>query len=128
MADTVTIARHVKVPEIRSYMTSAAVADLIDDNSAPPLAADGDGRSLQTFHVDVRVRSGNAERRATATGRDIYAISAPLIVEAVDRIMREPPNPGAYSAGELFDARDFLQSLSPEYLAVDFDAPLCVSR
>lgn len=128
MADTVTIARHVKVPEIRSYMTSAAVADLVDDNSAPPLAADGDGRSLQTFIVDVRVRSGSAERRATATGRDIYAISAPLIVQAVERIVRKPSNPGVYSAGELFDARDFLQSLSPEYLAVDFNTALCLSR
>ena len=119
MADTVTISRHVKVPEIRSYMTLAAVEDVVNERSEQPAAANGDGRSSQTFLVDVVVRSGNTERRATGSRRDIYAISAPLSVEAAERVTRKPPTPGVYSAGELFDARDFLQSLSPEYLAVE---------
>jgi len=121
-ADTVTISRHVKVPQIRSYITSAAIKDLVDEHSEPPTAADGDGRSSQTFLVDVVVRSGNDERRATASGQDIYAISAPLIVEAAERVTRKPPTAGVYSAGELFDARDFLQSLAPAYLTLDFSS------
>jgi hypothetical protein len=115
MADTVTIARHIAVPQIRSYMTVIAVADLVDDRSGPPTPADADDdRSAQTFIVDVVARSGNAERRVTARGRDIYAISAPLIVEAADRVTRAFVRAGVWPAGALFDARDFLQSLAPD--------------
>jgi hypothetical protein len=71
------------------------------------------GRSAQTFVVDVLVRSGGAERRVSATGRDIYAISAPLAVEAVDRILTgRTRTTGVASAGAIFDAPDFLRALS----------------
>ena len=52
-----------------------------------------DGRSAETFVVDVVVRAGGAERRVVARGQDIYAVSAPLAVEAVDRIL-DRPDPG----------------------------------
>ncbi|MFD0534274.1 hypothetical protein ACFQY7_11375 [Actinomadura luteofluorescens] len=59
------------------------------------------------------MRSGGEERRATASGRDIYAVSAPLAVEAVDRILTgRTRTTGAASAGEMFDAADFLRALS----------------
>jgi short subunit dehydrogenase-like uncharacterized protein len=119
MADTVTISHHIQVPQIRSYMTSAAARDLARESAGPPTAADAQGRSSQRFLVDVVVRSGSAERRATASGQDIYAISAPLVAEAAERVTSGPRRAGVYSAGELFDARRFLQSLCPEYLAVN---------
>jgi hypothetical protein len=54
-----------------------------------------------------------------ASGRDIYAISAPLVVEAARRVVGgQVKTPGAFSAGEAFDARDFLTSLSPEPLSL----------
>lgn len=46
-----------------------------------------DADSDQTFMVDVRVRTDGVERRALARGRDIYAVSAPLAVEAARRIL-----------------------------------------
>jgi hypothetical protein len=103
-------------------MTLSAVKDLIDETSALPAPAEGDGRSSQTFLVDVVVRSGNDERRVTASGRDIYAFTAPLIAEAAERVVRTSPRAGVFSAGELFDARDFLQSLAPECLTLNFYA------
>lgn len=119
MADTVTIARHLRTPEIRSYMTVAAVKDLSDPNPSPPEAIDASGRSAQTFLVDVVVRSGGAERRAVASGQDIYAITAPLVVEATERVVSgRVRNAGVLTAGEAFDARDFLSSLCPEHLSL----------
>jgi len=79
MADSVTIPRHLRTPEIRTYMTVAAVKDLSDPDLSPPPAIDESGRSSQTFLVEVVVRSGSEERRAVASGRDIYAITAPLV-------------------------------------------------
>jgi hypothetical protein len=72
------------------------------------------GRSDQTFLVDVVVRSGGSERRAVARGQDIYAVTAPLAVEAVHRILTgRTRTTGVASAGAIFDAPDFLRALSP---------------
>jgi hypothetical protein len=87
MADVVTVPSHLAVPEVQTYMTAVAAADLAAPDAAAPAPVDDRGRSAQTFVVDVVVRSGGAERRLTASGQDIYAISAPLAVEAVDRLL-----------------------------------------
>jgi saccharopine dehydrogenase-like NADP-dependent oxidoreductase len=120
MADTVTISRHLKTPEIRSYMTVAAVKDLTDSKQLAPTASDASGRSSQTFLVEVVVRRGSQERRAVAGGRDIYALSAPLVVEAMERVVGgQVATAGVFTAGEAFDARDFLASLCPEHLSLE---------
>jgi hypothetical protein len=49
-----------------------------------------------------------------ARGQDIYAVTAPLVVEAVDRILTgRTRTVGVASAGEIFDAPDFLRALFP---------------
>jgi short subunit dehydrogenase-like uncharacterized protein len=112
MADVVTVPSHLAIPEVRTYMTAKAAADQSAASSAPT-AVDERGRSAQTFVVDVLVRSGGTERRVVATGQDIYAISAPLAVEAVDRILTgRTKTTGVASAGAVFDAPDFLRALS----------------
>jgi hypothetical protein len=74
---------------------------------------DEHGRSAQTFLVEVVARSGGVERRAVASGRDIYAVTAPLVVEAAVRILAgEGDKAGVASAGARFDPKDFLASLS----------------
>jgi len=113
MADLVTVPSHLAVPEVRTSMTARAVADLLSPDPVPPTAIDARGRSAQTFVVDVVVRSGVAERRISARGQDIYAVSAPLAVEAVDRILTGRARAtGVVSAGAAFDAPDVLESLS----------------
>ncbi|WP_406056143.1 saccharopine dehydrogenase NADP-binding domain-containing protein [Streptomyces sp. NBC_01077] len=113
MADVVTIPSHLKVPEVRTYMAVDAAQDLSAPDASAPAAIDELGRSDQTFLVDVVVRSGDAERRAVAVGQDIYAVTAPLAVEAVERILTgRTRTTGVASAGEIFDAPDFLGALS----------------
>lgn len=119
MADVVTVPSHLSVPEVRTYMSSVAAQDLTSADTSPPTAADELGRSDQTFVVDVEVRSGAVERRATATGQDIYAVTAPLAVEAVQRILAgQTRTKGVASAGAMFDAKDFLRALAP-HVSVD---------
>ncbi|QFG21122.1 saccharopine dehydrogenase NADP-binding domain-containing protein [Actinomadura sp. WMMB 499] len=111
MADAVTVPSHLDVREVRNYMTVEAAGDVTGSGTPEP--------GEQTFLVDVVVRSGAAERRAVARGRDIYAVTAPLVVEAVDRVLTgRTRTAGVASAGEIFDARDFLLALSPD-IAVD---------
>jgi NAD(P)-dependent dehydrogenase (short-subunit alcohol dehydrogenase family) len=107
MADSVTIPRHLVTPEIRSYMSVAAAKDVTDPDLPPPSR-----QSSQAFVVDVVVRRGGAERRAAVEGRDIYAISAPLVAEATDRVLvGSVDKAGVLTAGEAFDPEDFLAAL-----------------
>ena len=120
MADSVTIPRHLRTPEIRTYMTLAPLKDLDDPDLSPPPATDKSGRSAQTFLVEVAARVGSQERRAVASGRDIYAITAPLVVAATQRVVSmRGKKAGAFAAVEIFDARDFLKSLCPVYLSIE---------
>ncbi|MFJ6088125.1 saccharopine dehydrogenase family protein [Streptomyces sp. NPDC092369] len=114
MADVVTVARHLSIPDVTTYMNAEAVRDVASARTPAPTASDDTGRSDQTFLVDVIVRSGGAERRATAGGRDIYAVTAPLVTEALERVLTGRTKAvGVVSAGEIFDAPDFLRALAP---------------
>ncbi|MCX4781943.1 saccharopine dehydrogenase family protein [Streptomyces sp. NBC_01264] len=114
MADVVTVPSHLSIPDVTTYMTVEAVRDIAAPGTPAPSAADDSGRSDQTFLVDVVVRSGGAERRAVAHGQDIYAVTAPLVVEALERVLSGRTRAvGVASAGEIFDAADFLRALSP---------------
>ncbi|GGW54346.1 saccharopine dehydrogenase [Streptomyces galilaeus] len=113
MADVVTLPSHLDIPEVRTAMALEAARDLASPDTPAPTAVDERGRSAQTFVVDVVVRSGTGERRAVAHGRDIYAVTAPLVVEAVERILTGRTSAtGVVSAGALFDAPDLLRALS----------------
>ncbi|NEE20630.1 NAD(P)H-binding protein [Streptomyces sp. SID7499] len=119
MADVVTIPSHLSIPDVRTHMTAEAARGVTAPDSPTPTAVDEHGRSAQTFLVDVVVRSGGSERRAVARGQDIYAVTAPLAVEAVHRILHgQTRTVGVASAGEIFDADGFLRALS-SHLSVE---------
>jgi hypothetical protein len=113
------IAQHLPVDRLTTWLADTALADLRDPSTPPPVAADGSGRSAQRFLVDVRASGPDGTRRATASGRDIYAVTAPLVVEAVARLLRhDHRGPGASAPGAMFDAAGFLGSFDPAVLAV----------
>ncbi|SCG66385.1 saccharopine dehydrogenase family protein [Micromonospora halophytica] len=131
MAEVVTVPSHLAIPEVRTYMTTDAARDLAAPDTPAPTAADELGRSAQTFTVDVIVRSGDTQRRVVARGQDIYAFSAPLAVEAVHRILgSRTRTSGVASAGEMFDAPDFLRALTA-YISLEprreFRVPAAIS-
>jgi len=121
LSETITMARHLRTPEIRVFMNAAPLADLRNPNTPTPTAADESGRSSQIFQMDVIARRGNEESRVVARGQDIYATSAPIVVEATERILNGSARAtGVVASGEAFDARDFLDSLRPALLDLQF--------
>jgi len=120
LSEIITISKHLEVDEINTYINLAPMKDIHNNDTPPPQAADDSGRSAQIFLMEVVVRSGDKLRKALATGRDIYAITAPLIVEATIRIANGMiKKKGVVSAAEIFDSTDFLKSLCPEHLLID---------
>lgn len=111
-SEVITIDRHLAVRELRSYLNTASLDELRNSATPPPSAADEHGRSAQQFVVDIRVRRGTEIRHSTATGQDIYAVSAPIIVEGAMRLLDgRHRGSGALAPGEAFDAVDILGAL-----------------
>ena len=118
-ADSVTMSRHLTTRRIHEYMTLAPLADLSDPDQSPPQAVDARGRSAQTFLIEAVVCRDTVQRRAVVRGQDIYAVTAPLAVEAMRRLLAQPDQwHGVVGAGELGDARGFLSALAPEHLTL----------
>ena len=115
LSEIVTINRHIAVRNVCSYMNSAPLRDLADPRTPPPEPTDSSGRSSQRFVVDVRASAGNSQTRIAVTGLDIYAVTAPMVVEACLRVVEDPPAiGGAYAPAELFDAGQFLSTLASQ--------------
>jgi hypothetical protein len=115
----VTISRHLRVRSLRSHLTQSSLDEIRDTTTPPPSPDDARGRSAQRFEMVVRLRDGATLRTAVARGRDIYAVSAPLVVEAAARMAQPGFNrSGARALAEAFDAKEFLAALSPEHLTV----------
>ena len=125
LSEIITLSRHVRVGAITSYMTLKPLADLSDATTPAPTGADALGRSDQLFAMSVRVSRGAELREATVSGRDIYAITAPLVVEACVRLLdgATPAWAGVRSPGELFNARAFLAALD-DVLKLESSSPI----
>lgn len=118
LSETITISRHIRSAEVHSHMNLAPIRDLRDPQTPAPTPADAHGRSSQIFAVDALVRRRGQARRAMAHGRDIYAVTAPLVVEAMQRIVDgRCESTGVLAPGEAFDAQDFLESVSAVHFA-----------
>src|SRR5271154_2509888 len=120
LAETITIPRHLQTLEVRVYINLAPITDIRDPNTPAPTAAAESGRSSQIFVMEATARRGGTERRAIVRGRDIYAITAPIVVEATHRVVNGlARRTGVVSAGEVFAAQDFLKSLSLSHLSFE---------
>ena len=118
--DLVTMSRHLRALKISAYLNLAPIRDLRDPNTSGPEPADESGRSAQIFLVEVVARRADEKRSAIARGRDIYAITAPIAVEAAARILSGRfRKKGIGAPAEIFDARDFLKALAPEHLTIE---------
>lgn len=120
LTEMITLAHHLRPETIDSWINLAPLRDLRDPATPPPQPSDAQGRSAQLFAMDVLVRTGDRVRRATASGQDIYAITAPIIVEAVERLLAGEAwdKAGTRTLGDVFDARAFLDALGPDTLRV----------
>jgi hypothetical protein len=115
LTETVLIAHHLPVREVRNFINQTPLRDLDNPATPSPVAVDERGRSNQRFLIDVRAwnERGAEERRITAAGRDIYAVTAPIVAEAVDRVcVGRQARAGAFALGQLVDARDLLEALA----------------
>jgi short subunit dehydrogenase-like uncharacterized protein len=125
LSEIVTISTHIPARRIESFMNEAPLNDLRKGDTPPPTSAEPSGRSNQKFVMDVYASGGGLARRITASGHDIYAVSAPLVVEACMRVVSERPKKGgAFAPAALFDPRDFFSAISSD-IRVESTGEVC---
>lgn len=121
-SEIITIARHLQVRNLHAWLNSASLADVRDAATPTPVPVDAYGRSAQHFAMEVVAESAIGRRRAIASGRDIYAVTAPLVAEAAERLLQPGfDRVGALSLGQAFDAANFLRALPADWLACRFE-------
>ncbi|MFD1612396.1 saccharopine dehydrogenase NADP-binding domain-containing protein [Sphingomonas tabacisoli] len=117
-SETIAIRSHLQARDIMSWINVEPIRDLRDPATPPPEAIDEHGRSAQSFSVDVVVTGKGRRRRATALGRDIYAVTAPIVVEAAQRLLAGEGRGGVHSLGAMFDALSFLAALAEDAVQI----------
>ena len=119
-SEVVTLAHHLPLRRLHSFISERALQDIRDPSTPAPTAVDTQGRSAQRFAMEVVAEGPHPHarpQRAWATGQDIYAVSAPMVVEAAVRLSAPGfTGRGAAVLGQVFDARAFLDALALEHL------------
>lgn len=123
LSEIITISRHLPVRKLHTFLNASSLNEIRDAATPTPMAVDKQGRSAQKFAMEVVARDSAGTRRALAWGQDIYAVTAPLVVEAAVRMLQPSfDRSGALALGEVFDAEDFLRSFKPEDLMFQLNA------
>ncbi len=119
LTEIITISRHLNVKNINTYINRSSIEDISKAETPEPKPSDEKNRSSQQFCMEVVAINGNKKRKISAQGRDIYAVTAPIVVEAVKRIIAgDIKNHGVTTMGQIFDATDFLKSLNVDDITV----------
>lgn len=114
LSEVITLSHHLRARRIVTWLNTAALRDLRNPDTPAPAPADAQGRSAQRFTLQVVLDDARGSHRATAWGRDIYAVSAPLVVEAAARLLADGPiRTGAGTLGSAFDPHSLLAALAP---------------
>jgi hypothetical protein len=88
---------------------------------------DDSGRSAQRFELVVRLAQDGATRTASVRGQDIYAVTAPIVIEAALRLLApEYRQSGALALAEAVDPVDLLRALHgpARHLVGDAESPI----
>jgi short subunit dehydrogenase-like uncharacterized protein len=122
-SEVITLAHHLKVGAIRSLLNRSALDDIRDASTPPPTAADTSGRSAQRFELAVRLAQGGVTKTAGVRGQDIYAVTAPIVIEAAQRLLAPSyRHSGALALAEAVDPVELLRALHGTALDVFGDA------
>lgn len=124
-SEIITLAHHLNAGAIRSLFNRSALDDLRDTTTPPPTAVDDRGRSAQRFELVVRLVQDGVTKTASVRGQDIYAVTAPIVIEAALCLLAPSyQRRGALALAEAVDPVELLCALHGPVLDVHGDALL----
>jgi len=122
-SEIITLAHHLQAGTICSLLNRSALDDVRNATTPAPAAMDDSGRSAQRFEMVVRLVQNGVTRTAGVRGQDIYAVTAPIVIEAALRLMPASyRHSGALALAEAIDPVEMLRALDGHALEVFGDA------
>ncbi len=119
LSEIITLSHHLQAGVIRSLLNRSALDDIRDAATPPPAATDDSGRSAQRFELVVELVQNGVTRTAGVRGRDIYAVTAPIVIEAALRLMATSyRRSGALALAEAVNPVELLRALHGSALDV----------
>jgi short subunit dehydrogenase-like uncharacterized protein len=108
--EVVTIPQHLEIPDVRVVMTASTLRESFGPDAPDPDEISDEQRAGSSFAVAADLRCGTGTRQVIATGKDIYGITAPMIVHAAMQLTASQLT-GVVTPSQTVDARSFLESL-----------------
>lgn len=122
-SEIITLAHHLQAGAIRSLINRSALDDIRDATTPPPTGVDDRGRSAQRFELVVQLMQDGVIRTAGVRGQDIYAVTAPIVIEAALRLLAPSyRHSGALALAEAVDPVELLRALHGRALDLFGDA------
>jgi uncharacterized protein YbjT (DUF2867 family) len=122
-SEVITLAHHLNARAIRSLFNRSALDDIRDASTPPPTAVDNCGRSAQRFELVVQLVQNGVTKTAGVRGQDIYAVTAPIVIEAALLLLAPSyQHSGALALAEAVDPVELLRTLHGPALDVFGDA------
>ena len=87
LPEALTVSRHLDARTVRLLMTVSTLREVFSPDAPSPGRVNDQERADSRFTVVAVVSDGELERRTVATGRDIYGITAPMIVDATRALL-----------------------------------------
>jgi Saccharopine dehydrogenase NADP binding domain len=122
-SEIITMAHHLRVGTIRSLLNRAALDDVRNATTPPPSAVDNTGRSAQRFELVVQLVQDGVTKVAGVRGQDIYAVTAPIVIEAALQLLATKASPGgAMALAQAVNPVETLRALHSSALELFGDA------
>lgn len=118
-SETITLSHHMQAATIRSLLNRRALEDVRDASTPAPTRVDEQGRSAQRFEMVVQLRQGGETSTAGVRGQDIYAVTAPIVIDAAAGLLAPSyQRSGALALAEALDPLQLLRALHGRALEV----------
>jgi short subunit dehydrogenase-like uncharacterized protein len=117
-SEIATLPRHVSAQRVAVKMALSTIQEFGAADPQWAAAVDSETRSKTTFSTIVEVKAAEGVTRLTTSGRDIYGITAPFMVNGLERLQES--GAGVLSPSDAFGGRHLLDALRSHGFTHDF--------
>jgi hypothetical protein len=122
LPEALTASTHLDPPTVRLATTASTMRDVFGPDARSPAQVTDQDRAESRFMVVAVVTDGETEQRTEAAGRDMYGVTAPMIVAATEALLTARKS-GVLTISQVVEPADLLLGLQEtHWLTVEHDA------
>jgi short subunit dehydrogenase-like uncharacterized protein len=111
LPEAITVPRNTGARNVHVLMAAATLQEMFSPHVPAPDSVSDEQRANSRFTIVATARDADRERRVHVTGRDIYGITAPIIVAATKAVL-DSARAGVLTPSQAVDPTDLLDELA----------------